>query len=110
MRPSEARHIPDRDTPRVLSRRSKWGKVPPTELPSRASVVIIGGGIMGLSTAYHLARSGVTDIVLLEKGEFGSGSTCKAAGGVRAQFSDAVNIELGWRSLKTFETFDFGGD
>lgn len=90
----------------MLSRRSKWGKVPPRELPSRASVVIIGGGVMGLSTAYHLARSGVTDIVLLEKGEFGSGSTCKAAGGVRAQFSDAVNIQLGWRSLKTFETFE----
>jgi sarcosine oxidase subunit beta len=89
----------------VLSRRSKWVKVPPKELPPRASVVIIGGGVMGLSTAYHLARAGVTDIVLLERGEFGSGSTCKAAGGVRAQFSDAVNIELGWRSLKTFETF-----
>ena len=80
-------------------------KVPATELPSRASAVIIGGGVMGLSTAYHLARAGVTDVVLIEKNEFGSGSTCKAAGGVRAQFSDAVNIELGARSLKTFETF-----
>ena len=60
---------------------------------------------MGLSTAYHLARAGVTDVVLLEKGEFGCGSTCKAAGGVRAQFSDAVNVELGLRSLRTFETF-----
>jgi sarcosine oxidase subunit beta len=68
-------------------------------------VVIIGGGAMGLSTAYHLAHAGVTDVVLIEKSEFGSGSTCKAAGGVRAQFSDAVNIELGARSLKTFETF-----
>jgi sarcosine oxidase subunit beta len=68
-------------------------------------VVIIGGGVMGLSTAYHLAHAGVTDVVLIEKSEFGSGSTCKAAGGVRAQFSDAVNIELGARSLKTFETF-----
>src|SRR6476619_1118117 len=80
-------------------------KVPATELPSRASVVIIGGGVVGLSTAYHLARAGVIDVVLIEKSEFGSGSTCKAAGGVRAQFSDAVNIELGARSLKTFETF-----
>ena len=80
--------------------------MPATELPSRASVVIIGGGVMGLSTAYHLARAGVTDVVLLEKSEFGSGSTCKAAGGVRAQFSDAVNIELGARSLKAFETFE----
>ena len=75
-------------------------------LPSRASVVIIGGGVMGLSTAYHLAHAGVTDVVLVERSEFGSGSTSKAAGGVRAQFSDAVNIELGARSLRTFETFE----
>ena len=76
-----------------------------TALPSRASVVIVGGGVMGLSTAYHLAGAGVPDVVLLERGELGSGSTSKAAGGVRAQFSDAVNIELGARSLHAFETF-----
>ncbi len=75
------------------------------DLPARARAVIVGGGIMGLSTAYHLAAAGVRDVVLLEQAEFGSGSTCKAAGGVRAQFSDAVNIELGQRSLRTFETF-----
>jgi sarcosine oxidase subunit beta len=67
--------------------------------------VIIGGGVMGLSTAYHLARAGVSDVVLVEKSEFGAGSTSKAAGGVRAQFSDRVNIELGARSLRAFETF-----
>jgi sarcosine oxidase subunit beta len=79
-------------------------------LPDHASVVVVGGGVMGLSTAYHLARAGVRDVVLLERDELGSGSTSKAAGGVRAQFSDAVNIELGARSLRTFETFreDFG--
>jgi len=60
---------------------------------------------MGLSTAYHLAKAGVRDVVVLERDEFGCGSTCKAAGGVRAQFSDAVNIELGLRSLRTFENF-----
>jgi sarcosine oxidase subunit beta len=76
-----------------------------TDVPSHADVVVIGGGVIGLSTAYHLARSGVTDVVLVEKNELGSGSTCKAAGGVRAQFSDAVNIELGLRSLRTLETF-----
>jgi len=75
------------------------------ELPGQASVVVIGGGIVGLSTAYHLASAGVRDVVLVDQAEFGSGSTCKAAGGVRAQFSDAVNIELGNRSLRTFETF-----
>jgi sarcosine oxidase subunit beta len=79
--------------------------VAPAELPARASVVVIGGGVMGLSTAYHLARAGVPDVVLVEQDELGSGSTCKAAGGVRAQFSDAVNIELGRRSLEVFERF-----
>src|SRR5688500_670783 len=82
------------------------------ELPARASVVVVGGGVVGLSAAYHLAWAGVQDVLLLERDELGSGSTCRAAGGVRAQFSDAVNIELGLRSLKTFETFEreFGQD
>ncbi|QWC83746.1 FAD-binding oxidoreductase [Nocardioidaceae bacterium] len=72
--------------------------------PSRADVVVVGGGVIGVSSAFHLARAGVR-VVLLEAGALGSGSTCKAAGGVRAQFSDAVNVELGRRSLRTFETF-----
>ena len=75
------------------------------ELPRSAAVVIIGGGIMGVSTACHLAAAGVTGVVLLESGALGSGSTSKAAGGVRAQFSDPVNIQLGMRSLRVFESF-----
>ena len=75
------------------------------DFPTHASAVIIGGGVMGLSTAYHLARDGVRDVVLVEQAELGGGSTCRAAGGVRAQFSDAVNVELGRRSLETFEKF-----
>jgi sarcosine oxidase, subunit beta len=75
------------------------------ELPPRASVVIIGGGIMGVSTAYQLAAAGVTGVVLLDAGPLGSGSTSKAAGGVRAQFSDTINIQLALRSLRAFETF-----
>lgn len=74
-------------------------------LPARADVVIIGGGVMGASTAFHLAEAGVTDIVVLEMAEFASGSTSKAAGGVRAQFSDPVNIALGARGLDAFENF-----
>ena len=73
--------------------------------PTAASVVIIGGGVIGLSTAYHLARAGVRDVVLVDRGAFGAGSTCRAAGGVRAQFSDPVNIALGARSLETFANF-----
>src|SRR5947209_3023711 len=51
-----------------------------TELPSRARAVVIGGGITGASVAYHLARAGLRDTVLLEKAELTSGSTCHAAG------------------------------
>lgn len=77
-----------------------------------ADVVVIGGGVVGVSVAYHLLEAGVREVVLLEAGELGSGSTCKAAGGVRAQFSDALNIELGRRSLQVFEEFPerFGQD
>jgi sarcosine oxidase subunit beta len=67
--------------------------------------VIIGGGVMGVSIAFHLAEAGVDDVLLLESRALGSGSTCKAAGGVRAQFSDRVNIELGLRSLELFRSF-----
>jgi sarcosine oxidase subunit beta len=74
-------------------------------LPQQASVVIVGGGVMGTSIAFHLAEAGVTDVLLLEQAQLGSGSTCKAAGGVRAQFSDPVNIALGLRGLDAFERF-----
>src|SRR5919204_1439336 len=46
----------------------------------RAGVVVVGGGVTGTSVAYHLALAGVTDVLLLEKGELTSGSTCHAAG------------------------------
>jgi sarcosine oxidase subunit beta len=77
-----------------------------------AAVVVIGGGVMGTSTAYHLARAGVGGIVVLEANELASGSSGKPLGGVRAQFSDAANIELGARSLTAFRRFsdDFGAD
>ena len=74
-------------------------------LPAAAEVVIVGGGVMGTSIAFHLAEAGVERILLLEKAELGSGSTSKAAGGVRANFSDELNIALGIRSLAAFEAF-----
>ena len=49
-------------------------------LPDRAQVVIIGGGVIGTSVAYHLTRLGWTDVVLLEQGELSSGTTWHAAG------------------------------
>jgi sarcosine oxidase, subunit beta len=77
----------------------------PEPLPASARVVIIGGGVIGVSIAFHLVEAGVNDVLLLEAHALGSGSTCKAAGGVRAQFSDQVNIELGLRSLELFRSF-----
>src|ERR1700758_4083521 len=73
--------------------------------PESASVVIIGGGAIGVAIACELAVAGVRDVVLLDSGPLGGGSTSKAAGGVRAQFSDQVNIELAVRSLELFEAF-----
>jgi len=49
-------------------------------MQSKAKIVIIGGGVMGCSLAYHLCKEGETDVVLLEKGELTSGSTWHAAG------------------------------
>ncbi|PBC60110.1 sarcosine oxidase subunit beta [Streptomyces sp. Tue6028] len=70
-----------------------------------ARVVVVGGGVIGTSIAYHLARAGVPDVVLVERDELASGSTSRAAGGVRAQFSDELNIQLGARSLEAFARF-----
>ncbi|MDQ4077408.1 MAG: FAD-binding oxidoreductase [Chloroflexota bacterium] len=76
------------------------------DLPRIAEVVIIGGGVMGASIAYHLAERGCTDVVLLERAEFfGSGTTGKCAGGIRHQFSTAINIELSKRSIAMLERF-----
>jgi sarcosine oxidase subunit beta len=73
-------------------------------LPSSAGVVIVGGGVVGLSAAFHLAEAGA-DVVLIERGALGSGSTSKAAGGIRAQFSDALNIAIAQRSLAAYKDF-----
>jgi sarcosine oxidase subunit beta len=73
--------------------------------PHAADVVIIGGGIMGISTAWHLANAGVRNIVVVERAELGSGSSAKPLGGVRANFSDPGNIVLGQRSLEAFRKF-----
>jgi len=71
----------------------------------RAEVVVVGAGCLGVSAAYRLAEAGV-DVLLVEAREPGAGSTIKAAGGVRAQFSDDVNIALAARSLAAFASFE----
>jgi len=76
------------------------------DLPATSDIVIIGGGVMGTSAAYHLAQRGMKNIVLLEKEEyFGSGATGRCAGGVRYQFSTEMNIRLSLESLPMLEHF-----
>ena len=76
-------------------------------LPKTAEVVVIGGGVMGASTAYHLALRGCTDVVLLEKETFfGQGATGRCAGGIRYQFSTAINIRLSQISLPMLDRFE----
>ena len=76
------------------------------EIPNTADIVIIGGGVMGASTAYHLAMRGAKNVVLLEKEEFfGTGATGRCAGGVRYQFSTEINVRLSLESLPMIERF-----
>jgi glycine/D-amino acid oxidase-like deaminating enzyme len=75
-------------------------------MKTTADVVVIGGGIMGASTAYHLAARGCTDVVVLESAEmFGLGSTGLNAGGIRYQFATKVNVELSKLSIGMMERF-----
>src|SRR3990172_5019802 len=71
-----------------------------------SEIVIIGGGVVGLSIAYHLAARGCHDVCVLERGQIGQGATAKATGGIRQQFSSEINIRLSQESLKRFERFE----
>jgi sarcosine oxidase subunit beta len=75
-------------------------------------VVVIGGGIIGASIAYYLAKKGVREVLLLERGLMGGGSTGKCAGGIRTQFSTEVNIRFSLLSRAVFDGFEaeFGVD
>lgn len=76
-------------------------------LPRAAEVVIVGGGVMGVSAAYHLARRGCTDVVLLERNPFlGMEATGKCAGGIRYQFSTEINVRLSLLSLPMLDRFE----
>lgn len=70
-----------------------------------ADAVVIGGGVVGLSIAYHLAKEGCPRVVVLEKDLLGSGATGKSVGGIRHQFSTEINVKLSIGSVKMFKAF-----
>ena len=75
-------------------------------IPTTADIVVVGGGVMGASTLYHLAARGQKNAILLEKDEFfGQGATGRCAGGVRYQFSTEINVKLSLESLPMLERF-----
>ena len=81
-------------------------------LTQTADVVIVGAGIMGASTAYHLARLGARRVIVLERDTVCSGSTALASGGIRHQYANRLGIELTTHSIVTYERFreEFGVD
>ena len=73
-------------------------------MQSSADIVIVGGGCIGASVAWHLGRRKAAKVVLLERNEFlGAESTAKSAGGIRAQFSTEINTRLSLLSIDAFE-------
>jgi len=75
---------------------------------SKAEIIIIGGGVVGASVAYHLTERGARNVLILEReSEQGKGSTGKATGGVRAQFETDINIKMSLYSIDFFNNWDF---
>lgn len=77
----------------------------PSPLPAKAKVVVIGGGIMGLATAFELAKRGQDGIVVLERTYLCGGASGRNGGGVRAQWSSERNVRLMKESIRICEDF-----
>jgi sarcosine oxidase subunit beta len=74
----------------------------------KTEIVVIGGGVVGASVAFHLTERGANDVLILEReAEQGKGSTGKATGGVRAQFETEINIKMSQYSLDFFKKWEF---
>jgi sarcosine oxidase subunit beta len=78
---------------------------PSGPVPERADVVIVGGGVLGLSLAHQLTLRGVRDVVVLERSYLNAGASGRNGGGVRAQWSTPTMVRLGLRSLQLFGAF-----
>jgi sarcosine oxidase subunit beta len=76
------------------------------ECKNRADVVIIGAGIVGASTAYNLAKLGVKDVVILDRGTLCGGSTGSCGAGIRAQWGSEMNCRLAIAAIDIFEQLD----
>ncbi len=78
-----------------------------TGLPRTAEVAIVGAGVMGVSTAYHLALRGARDVLVVERNDLvGQGATGKCAGGIRHQFASEINVRLSIVSIQMLERFE----
>src|SRR3954452_7081225 len=74
-------------------------------LPERAEIAIIGGGVVGLAIAYNLARRGLEDVVVIERGYLAEGASGRNGGGVRQQWSTELNIRLMQESVDLCRRF-----
>jgi len=74
-------------------------------MSDKAEVVVIGAGIMGLAIAYHLARLGTKDVVVVDKGYLCGGASGRNGGGVRAQWSSEANVRLMQESIRMCREF-----
>lgn len=74
-------------------------------LPQKAEIAIVGGGVMGLAIAYYLARRGLTDVVVIERGYLAEGASGRNGGGVRQQWSTEINIRLMQESVELCRRF-----
>lgn len=74
-------------------------------IPSTAAIVIIGGGIIGVSTAYHLSQMHASRVVLLERNYLGSGATGMSSGLVRMHYDNPIEAALAHHSFKLFQHF-----
>src|SRR3954451_19931858 len=90
----------DRDPTGVVQGESR------RDLPRSAAVVVIGGGVNGLSTAFQLARRGVSDVVVLERRQLGAGATGKSGALVRCHYANVAEARLTFESLKIFRNWD----
>ena len=68
-------------------------------------IVVVGAGIVGCSVAFHLAQRRAGRVAVFDAGLIGSGSTARATGGIRAQFSSSINVGLSIESIDFYETF-----